>query len=79
MVSATCSRLAAECGWSSGSPEWLALDLSCDAACGGGGEGEPAADVEFDFARQFDDGSGRWPFSNSAYLTACARLTNRPP
>src|SRR5690242_1257598 len=23
--------------------------------------------------------SGCWPFSNRAYLTACARLTNRPP
>ena len=34
------------------------LGWSCDAPCVGGGEGELAAHVEFDFARQLDDGFG---------------------
>jgi hypothetical protein len=40
----------------------LLAGLSCDAPCAGGGKaiggGEPAAHVELDFARQFDDGFG---------------------
>src|ERR1700674_3280737 len=34
------------------------LDLSRDAPVAGGGEGGFVAHVEFDFARQFDDGFG---------------------
>lgn len=36
-------------------------------------------DIELDLARHFQDVFWMWPFSNTAYLKARARLTNRPP